>query len=76
MAGKVIARPPAFQSVSGLWDRRNAAAAAVVDHVLQFQSVSGLWDRRNPASRSRAAMSTRFNPSPVCGTGEISAAAS
>jgi len=38
----------AFQSVSGLWDRRNATALAAIGAKVEFQSVSGLWDRRNP----------------------------
>jgi len=107
-----------FQSVSGLWDRRNSARRVFCSSVSlvsirlrsvgpekfeeeeriaaeqKFQSVSGLWDRRN-AGPSRSARSrpvsirlrsvgpekwrsattppraARFNPSPVCGTGEI-----
>ena len=83
-----------FQSVSGLWDRRNRVAAAVHEPVqvsirlrsvgpekfdlvarrfagLAFQSVSGLWDRRNQSKPSRSGQTSSFNPSPVCGTGEI-----
>ena len=36
-----------------------------------FQSVSGLWDRRNWQDTSSPCSDTGFNPSPVCGTGEI-----
>jgi len=36
-----------------------------------FQSVSGLWDRRNVHLSSRVPCFLRFNPSPVCGTGEM-----
>ena len=60
-----------FQSVSGLWDRRNANAVTIVATAARFQSVSGLWDRRNRFAGARRWTPTRFNPSPVCGTGEI-----
>jgi len=82
-----------FQSVSGLWDRRNPGGRRVRLRA-PFQSVSGLWDRRNADARGRQrvhrvsirlrsvgpekSVSTRwgnsttsFNPSPVCGTGEM-----
>jgi len=36
-----------------------------------FQSVSGLWDRRNLDQESSGDAKMCFNPSPVCGTGEI-----
>jgi len=36
-----------FQSVSGLWDRRNLLTRVMASHADMFQSVSGLWDRRN-----------------------------
>jgi len=83
-----------FQSVSGLWDRRNdpsvaGSLAVYVSIRLRsvgpekfraaclpsapplFQSVSGLWDRRNTAAWASPCMPACFNPSPVCGTGEI-----
>jgi len=41
-----------FQSVSGLWDRRNRVRPAEPMDVNPFQSVSGLWDRRNIAGWS------------------------
>ena len=60
-----------FQSVSGLWDRRNRRSAAWAGVITEFQSVSGLWDRRNFGWYDRSYHGTGFNPSPVCGTGEI-----
>jgi len=46
---QVDAEGPAvgFQSVSGLWDRRNYNCYARDGSLVLFQSVSGLWDRRN-----------------------------
>jgi len=41
-----------FQSVSGLWDRRNLPARIARMMELRFQSVSGLWDRRNATTRA------------------------
>ena len=90
----VVVYVPTFQSVSGLWDRRNLDARATCQGPMAFQSVSGLWDRRNgilvcrrlpltvsirlrsvgpEKSRSprRPTTFSSFNPSPVCGTGEI-----
>jgi len=107
-----------FQSVSGLWDRRNGvmnvlplcgrsfnpspvcgtgeifdpdvykalievsirlrsvgpekcAASSSGAAAIRFQSVSGLWDRRNMLSQAKARSTWGFNPSPVCGTGEM-----
>ena len=83
-----------FQSVSGLWDRRNErtwARQRLVEVSIRlrsvgpekcggantpsarsrFQSVSGLWDRRNPQHPVGDAPHAGFNPSPVCGTGEM-----
>jgi len=60
-----------FQSVSGLWDRRNDINLRMQSNSFQFQSVSGLWDRRNAGGRGRIGGACRFNPSPVCGTGEM-----
>jgi len=42
------ARAWLFQSVSGLWDRRNSKSPPWPNAASLFQSVSGLWDRRNP----------------------------
>jgi len=64
-----------FQSVSGLWDRRNEARVLLIVEFSEFQSVSGLWDRRNHPAGRRPTGRSGFNPSPVCGTGEIPAAA-
>jgi len=60
-----------FQSVSGLWDRRNLLSPPEPPCLTKFQSVSGLWDRRNQALGGGLGQDRRFNPSPVCGTGEI-----
>jgi len=59
-----------FQSVSGLWDRRNLTSPTPKPRNA-FQSVSGLWDRRNCSRAICRLTGTRFNPSPVCGTGEM-----
>jgi len=84
----------AFQSVSGLWDRRNTlnvpqilefgvsirlrsvgpekcARSGAAACGSSFQSVSGLWDRRNARTATWSSLRSSFNPSPVCGTGEI-----
>jgi len=84
-----------FQSVSGLWDRRNKidVSKAMANQVSirlrsvgpekyarpgssrrgsRFQSVSGLWDRRNRVGQQLDVVVGGFNPSPVCGTGEMS----
>jgi len=63
--------PRKFQSVSGLWDRRNDGSPMRTRAPCPFQSVSGLWDRRNVRTRSGGRRPRRFNPSPVCGTGEM-----
>jgi len=60
-----------FQSVSGLWDRRNITTRNIQAILYLFQSVSGLWDRRNARFARRDRRRFGFNPSPVCGTGEM-----
>jgi len=65
-------RPVKFQSVSGLWGPEKSKVAKTADDILKFQSVSSLWDRRNSMSARICSVCSGFNPSPVCGTGEIS----
>jgi len=62
-----------FQSVSGLWDRRNTGRQTTDMRIEGFQSVSGLWDRRNFLAGVIVPSDSGFNPSPVCGTGEMPA---
>jgi len=60
-----------FQSVSGLWDRRNAHRLGLHHHQQGFNPspVCGTGEIER-AGKPRGGI-RRFNPSPVCGTGEI-----